>query len=159
MSFHPHRTLLRSVLPLVCAALIGSCVVGEGGPGPVPSDSATVQVELEPGESQTYEFVVEAETFGSNETFHIRLSPTADSLSEESVIVEQSWTRGDNTQDGWPESVDLGTDESMQALLSVSLTNNDEANVADFELRVEVDAGGQVPEPSGEDLRLEIRLC
>lgn len=158
MSFHPHRPLLRSALPLLFAALISSCVIGEGGPGPVPSDSATVQVELEPGESQIYEFLVEAETLGSNETFHIRLSPTAASLSEQSVMIEQSWTRGDTTQDGWPESVDLSADENMQGVLSLSLTNTDEANATEFDLRVEVDAGGQVPEPSAEDLRLEIRL-
>lgn len=118
----------------------------------------TLDVELAPGESQTYEFLVEAETFGSNETFHIRMSPTAATLGEQNVVVEQSWTRGDSTQDGWPEFVDVNAEENMQGVLSASVTNTDGAEVAEFELRVEVDAGGQVPEPSTEDLRLEIRL-
>jgi hypothetical protein len=157
MSFRPHRVLLRSLLLLLCAASVGSCVIGEGLE-PVPSDSATLQVELDPGESQTYEFLVEAETFGSNETFQIRLSPTAASLSEQRVMTEQSWTRGNDTQSGWPEYVDLDADENMQGVLSLSLTNTDEANVAEFDVRVEVDGGGQAPEPGPEDLRLDIRM-
>jgi hypothetical protein len=116
---------LRGALPVLCAALIGSCVIGERDSRPVPSDSATVAAELAPGESQTYEFLVEAETFGSSETFHIRLSPTAASLGERNVKVEQSWTRGDSTQDGWPEFVDLDAEENMQGVLSVSFTNTD----------------------------------
>lgn len=150
--------LLRAALPVLCAALIGSCVIGERDNRPVPQDSATAEVALAPGESQSFEFLVEAETFDSGETFRIRMSPSVAALTEQNVMVEQSWTRGDNTEDGWPDSVDLDADEDLQGVLSVSVTNTDEADVAEFELRVEVDAGGQVPEPSTEDLRLEIRL-
>lgn len=117
-----------------------------------------MEVELAPGESQSYEFLVEAETFDSGETFRIRMSPTAAALTEQNVMVEQSWTPGDTTQDGWPESVDLDADENLQGVLSVSVTNIDEADVAEFELRVEVDAGGEIAAPSTEDLRLEVRL-
>jgi hypothetical protein len=156
MSFGPHRTLLRSLLLLLCAASVGSCVIGEGLE-PVPSDSATVEVELGPGESLRYEFLVEAETFGSSETVRVRLSPTAASLSEQNVMLEQSWTRGDHTENGWPESIDLDAEETVQGVLSLSLTNTDD-DIAEFEVRVEVDGGGQVPEPRPEDLRLEIRL-
>lgn len=80
-------------------------------------------------------------------------------MEEQGLTIDQSWTQGGVTQNGWPRWVDLGRGETLEGTLSMAMTNDDPVETARFDLEVTIDAGGGgVPEPSAEDLRLQITL-
>jgi hypothetical protein len=140
---------------LVALALLNACVMGEGYGPPPPSDSATVSVDLAPGESHTFEFDVEAETFETGETFYID-SPISRFEETLGVAVRQSWSRDGKTENGWPTSVELERGTLMNGVLSITLTNQSQTTSQSFDLAVEIYTRGALPQPRPEDLRLDI---
>ena len=119
--------------------------------------STAASYRLVPGESQTYEFLVEAETFGSRGISH---TPESDCCISRGVEHNDRAVLDSVRQHpGWVAGVRRPRCRREHAGRSVGDPHNtDEAKVAEFELRVEVDTSGDVPQPSTEDLHVEIRL-
>ena len=115
-----------------------------------------VTVELAPSESRIYEFEVEAETFESRQDFRIDFFPELAGMDDLNVEVVQSWTWDGQTQEGWPASVEVPRERTMVGTLRLALTNRSEDESVSFDLRVELESGGQVPSPTLEELRLGI---
>jgi hypothetical protein len=149
------RRWIRVLTTIVGLLSIGSCVVIDGGPGPIPPDPVEVEVNLVPRASETYEFDVEAETYGTSESVILRMSPEPGSLRFDDVAVKQSWTREGVTAEVWPEYIDVGQDQQMLATLSLTLTNESQTRF-EVKLTVIIEAGHNLPIPSEEELRVEI---
>jgi hypothetical protein len=144
---------------LVLAALVvAACTVTEGGPGAIPRDSVTVDVGLDPNSSVTYEFDLETTTSGSNEVVIIRTVPSSASLEGNDVSTTQTWTASGETTVGWPDSLEIGADETVKGVLAVTMTNNSQTKTAEFELTLIVEADNSLPEPTEETLYVDLAL-
>ena len=90
---------------------------------------------------------------GGNESVHVFMSPRVASLEARGISVEQTWTQEGVTEEGWHKYSDVK--DVLNAVLSLSLTNDGSSGFADT-VTVQITSSGQVPEPSVNDLRVEI---
>ena len=142
---------------LLLSTLTVSCIEGP----PFAEAEAEAFVELEPGQSQTLQFEVEAEAIAEiDERFRIVLQhPSPAEQTQRGIPVERSWRHGEDEEKGWPEAITIEAGERFLGDFHLNLTNDTQDPL---EVRVVVVLIAQPFQPFGsaggeESLKLAIR--
>lgn len=126
--------------------------------GSPPSDSVTVDVDLAPGESETYLFDIEAEALEVRELVFVVMDPIQHSLEPRGIRVQKSWSRDGVEEDGWPERpefVEVSPGAPLRGLLDLTLTNEGESTV-EMQVTITILNKGALPPATEETLRVAI---